>query len=127
MENKIIDYDAIVKTMNPYIIKMESYKFLMLSWIITNIDDERIQKIYNWKGDRACDYIDEDGYFYLCSGLWKEVTDFDSGCGTTNSKCYRFVSDMILTVISNSHNQKRKDLQNTIDRCQKELDKLNGK
>ena len=125
-EQSMLEADSL-KTLalsrNPFWVRMEARRLEMLAWIMENDSDPSVQEIYRWDGERVTDYCDDEGYCGLCKVLWDRVVDY-SGCSSTNQDCYKFVSDMILVVISQNLYDKKKCLKEKIERHQKELAEL---
>lgn len=90
-------------------------KNMVASWILEHLDDDLVQAVYNWSGERdTTTFVHDDlgpSYADLCGRLWKyaheQAMDLDPPEESWDSfytcyECYAFVSDLVVAAFASN-------------------------
>ncbi len=101
-DDKGIDWKVLIKDTNPYWLRQYGFRFEVLSWIMENIDNRLVKRVYEWKHPRITDHFSEvpeelnESYCNLCQHIWEVAGGPDTGGSYSNHCNYKFVSDAIM-------------------------------
>lgn len=108
-----------------FTLRIKRNQIYLISCIRNNLENEDIQKIIDWKGERETTYFDDAGYCRLCERVFDKFLGENNYYGfLTRHRMYEFVSQMVQIIAESEKEQLTQIKEDKIKKLQEELKRL---